>query len=59
MKAHPFRIEAAVIYSSHLHCIFSLPTNDNNYSMRWRQIKSAFSRQLPATEHRTSREYLK
>jgi len=24
--------------------------NDDNYSMRWRQIKSAFTRQLPATE---------
>jgi putative transposase len=41
MKVHPFKIDAAVILPEHLHCILSLPINDDNYSMRWRQIKSA------------------
>ena len=50
MKAHPFKIDAAVILPEHLHCILTLPMNDDNYSMRWRQIKAAFSCKLPHTE---------
>lgn len=34
----------------HLHVIWQLPKDDNNYAMRWRLIKSGFSRELPATE---------
>ena len=52
MKTHPFKIDAAVILPEHLHCVLTLPVNDNDYSMRLRQIKSAFSRQLPLTERR-------
>ncbi len=54
MNAHPFKIDAAVILPEHLHCILTLPINDDNYSMRWRQIKSAFSRKLPSIEQRSS-----
>jgi putative transposase len=54
MKAHPFKIDAAVILPEHLHCVLTLPVDDDNYSMRWRQIKSAFSRQLPLTEQRSA-----
>jgi putative transposase len=53
MKVHPFKIDAAVILPEHLHCILTLPINDDNYSMRWRRIKSVFSRQLPLTEQRS------
>ena len=49
-RKHPFRIDAMVVLPEHLHCIFTLPENDHDFPMRWRQIKSAFSRQLPATE---------
>jgi len=45
MERHPFKIDAAVILPEHLHCILTLPINDDNYSMRLRQIKSKFSRQ--------------
>ncbi|KHD07924.1 transposase [Candidatus Thiomargarita nelsonii] len=54
MKVHPFKIDAAVVLPNHLHCILTLPVGDDNYSMRWRQIKSAFSRQLPSIEYRTN-----
>ncbi len=54
MIAHPFNIDAIVILPDHLHCIFTLPINDDNYSMRWRQIKSAFSRKLPSIEPRSA-----
>ncbi len=50
---HPFTIDAMAVLPDHLHCIFTLPEYDNDYSLRWRQIKSAFSRHLPKTEPRS------
>ncbi|HHT9109214.1 MAG TPA: REP-associated tyrosine transposase [Candidatus Wunengus sp. YC63] len=44
VKQHPFRIPAFVLLPDHLHCIWTLPENDNAFSMRWRLIKSYFSR---------------
>ncbi len=41
---HPFTVEAFVLLPDHLHCIWTLPENDSDFSMRWRQIKSYFSR---------------
>jgi putative transposase len=51
--AHPFTIEAIVILPDHLHCIWTLPEGDDDFSTRWRQIKAAFSRQLPNLERRS------
>jgi putative transposase len=45
MQRHPFEIDAAVILPEHLHCIWTLLEGDADYSMRWRLIKSGFSRQ--------------
>ena len=50
---HPFTIDGWVLLPDHLHCIWTLPNNDDDFSLRWRQIKSAFSRQLPTTERRS------
>lgn len=44
MKQHPFKIDAVVILPEHLHCIWTLPENDADFSTRWRLIKSYFSR---------------
>jgi len=52
-QAHSFKIEAVVILPDHLHCIWTLPEGDDDFSTRWRQIKAAFSRRLPKTEHRS------
>ncbi|MFQ6758418.1 MAG: transposase [Deltaproteobacteria bacterium] len=41
---HPFTVDAFVLLPDHLHCIWTLPENDSDFSMRWRQIKSYFSR---------------
>ncbi len=49
-RRHPFYIDGMVILPEHLHAIWTLPTNDDDYSMRWRLIKSYFSRHLPKTE---------
>ena len=43
-KKYPFSIDAIVIMPDHLHTIWSLPDNDSDYSKRWQQIKSNFSR---------------
>jgi len=52
-KNHPFYIDAWVVLPDHLHCVWTLPLDDSNFSLRWRLIKSGFSRALPKTEKRT------
>ncbi len=44
MKKHPFKIDALVLLPEHLHCIWTLPKDDCDYSTRWRLIKSYFTR---------------
>lgn len=36
---HPFRIDAWVLLPDHLHCIWTLPPDDADYSLRWNLIK--------------------
>jgi putative transposase len=40
---------AIVVLPDHLHCVWRLPQNDCDFSSRWKFLKSAFSRKLPAT----------
>ena len=44
MQRHPIEIDAFVLLPDHLHSIWTLPEGDHNFSMRWRLIKSYFSR---------------
>jgi putative transposase len=44
MERHPLIIDAVVILPDHLHCIWTLPENDQDFSTCWRLIKSYFSR---------------
>lgn len=44
--AQPFEIDALVILPDHLHCIWRLPENDQDYSSRWREIKKMVSRSI-------------
>ncbi len=53
-KAHPFTIHAFVVLPEHLHCILELPTGDDDFPLRWRLIKSEFSKSLPITERRSA-----
>jgi putative transposase len=46
-QKHPFDIDAMVVLPEHLHCVWTLPKNDIDYSTRWRLIKSYFSYHLP------------
>jgi putative transposase len=34
IQQHPFEIDAVVILPEHLHCIWTLPEGDADYSMR-------------------------
>ncbi len=49
---HPFRIDAMVLLPDHLHAIWTLPENDEDFSTRWMLIKAGFSRRLPVSEER-------
>ena len=44
----PFKILAIVIMPDHLHTVWKLPENDDNYTQRWQCIKSKFTRELKA-----------
>lgn len=53
---HPFRIDAMVVLPEHLHCVWTLPEDDADYSKRWFLIKSEFSRGIsPGEQRRPSR----
>jgi len=43
-EQHPLEIQAIVLLPDHLHAVWELPRNDNDYSTRWRLIKSRFTR---------------
>ena len=47
-QARPFEITAMAVLPDHLHCIWTLPTGDSDYALRWAGIKAAFSASLPA-----------
>ena|SRR5215471_7843062 len=51
---HPFSIDAIVILPDHLHAIWTLPEGDSRFAVRWRLIKSTFSRGLPIIEGRSA-----
>jgi putative transposase len=41
---HPFAVEAWVLLPDHLHCIWTLPDGDMDFSKRWGLIKAGFSK---------------
>ena len=53
----PYQMNAVVIMPDHLHCIWTLPSDDTDFSVRWKLLKSHFSRAIPKDEKiSTSRE---
>lgn len=45
-----FRIDAIVILPDHLHCIWTLPPEDADFSIRWQRVKMRFSRGIARGE---------
>lgn len=58
-QQRPFRIDAIVILPDHLHCIWTMPPDDCDYSTRWRLIKSAFSATIEPGERISRRRQVK
>ncbi|MGH7871160.1 MAG: REP-associated tyrosine transposase [Candidatus Binatia bacterium] len=56
---HPFTIDAVVVLPDHLHAIWTLPSGDADYAMRWRLTKTVFSRGLEQLEERSKSRRLK
>lgn len=44
-ERHPFKIDAIALLPDHIHCIWTLPQDDRDFSNRWMLIKSYFTRQ--------------
>jgi putative transposase len=58
-QQRPFRIDAIVILPDHLHCIWTMPPDDCDFSTRWRLIKSAFSGTIDPGERISRRRQVK
>jgi putative transposase len=52
-KTHAFKTVAICILPDHLHAIWTLPAEDDDFSVRWNIIKGAFSRSLPSPTERS------
>ena len=50
---HPFTTIAISVLPNHLHAIWQMPVNDGDYALRWRMIKSNFSRNFSANKTRS------
>ncbi len=53
-RARPFHVDAWVVLPDHMHCIWTLPESDCDFSTRWLQIKTRFSRNVPRKVTRAS-----
>ena len=53
-QEHPIKCDAMVILPDHMHAVWTLPTNDVDFSIRWKKIKGRFSQHCRA-EGRPSR----
>jgi len=58
-RRRPFEIEAIVVLPDHLHCIWTLPPGDSDFSARWHDIKAGFSARIPLGEKRSTRRIKK
>ncbi len=47
---HPFTTHGWVVLPDHMHCLLSLPEGDADFALRWRLIKSGFSKTIAHTE---------
>ena len=51
----PFTVNAMVVLPDHLHCIWTLPTADEDYPTRWRLIKTWVTKRYPCGRPQASR----
>jgi putative transposase len=48
-ERHPFSINAWAVLPEHMHCLWTLPSDDSDFARRWMVIKQLFCRGLPTT----------
>jgi putative transposase len=58
-RRQPFSIEAIVILPDHLHCVWTLPSGDADFSSRWHDLKARFAAQIPRGERLSARRLRK
>tara|TARA_R110000868_G_scaffold302899_1_gene563441 strand:- start:363 stop:881 length:519 start_codon:yes stop_codon:yes gene_type:complete len=58
MKKIPFELNSIVILPDHIHCLWTLPDDDNNFSERWRLIKKHVSHGINATLSRRAEKHI-
>jgi len=54
LRERPVTVNAWVVLPDHMHCIWTMPPGDHDYSTRWRIIKARFSHGLPKGPLRAS-----
>jgi len=47
-SVQPFRLDAICLLPDHLHCLWTLPAGDTDFSGRWNRIKGLFSKRYLA-----------
>lgn len=50
----PLQIDAWVVLPEHMHCLWTLPEGDSDYSTRWKRLKAAFTATQPTGEARSA-----
>ena len=45
---HSFEVDAMVVMPDHLHALWTLPVDDDNFATRWMLVKQAFTKRLRA-----------
>jgi len=51
-QSYPFTIDAWVLLPDHLHCLWTLPPDDGDFSARWRVIKRTVTQRCGVRLHR-------
>ena len=53
VREMPLRSQTVVVLPNHLHAIWTLPPDDDNFPERWRKIKARFSHSVRPSVERT------
>ena len=59
LAGHPFSIDAWVVLPDHMHCLWTLPEGDADFSVRWKKIKTRFTKSVGRTGPRSSSKVAK
>jgi putative transposase len=58
-RRRPVTLESIVILPDHLHCLWTLPDGDADFSTRWQDIKARFSGRISKGERLSNRRLKK